>query len=150
MSRLQTHVVMTGPTRIQTRDHGFERVAAAGIRKLMSPTAESLQIVLTVAVGVPEIEQSAVDWLASTVKNEAGQSARNARYARFAEVGFERRIGPEKRSRRFLCCELKLLTDSWSGLKLDRLAAAAEQSLDPRKQGNRGSRNGHRAKKPAP
>ena len=148
MGRLQAHMVMTGPTRIQTRDHGFERVAATGIRKLMSPTAESLQIVLTVAVGVPEIEQSAVDWLASTVENKSGHSARNTRYARFAEVSFERRIRPEKRPRRFLCCELKLLTDSWSGLKLDRLAA--EQSPDLREQGNRGSRNGHRTKKPAP
>jgi hypothetical protein len=150
MGRLQAHMVMTGPTRIQTRDHGFKRVAAAGIRKLMSPTPESLQIVLTVAVGVPEIEQGAGDWLASTVENESGHSARNTRYTRFAEIRFERRIGPEKRPRRFLGRELKLVTDGWSGLKLDRLAAAAEQSLDPREKGNRGRRNGHRTKKPAP
>src|ERR1700732_3188452 len=108
-------MVMTGPTRIQTRDHGFERVAATGIRKLMSPTAESLQIVLTVAVGVPEIEQSAVNWLASTIENESGHPARNTRYARFAGVSFWRRNWPKNRPRRFLCCELKLLTDSWSG-----------------------------------
>jgi hypothetical protein len=116
----------------------------------VSPTTESSQIVFTVAVGLPEIEQSAADWFASTVEYESGQSARNTGYARFAEVSFERRIGPEKRSRRFLCCELELLTDSWSRLKLDRLAAAAEQSLDSREKGNRGSRNGHRPKKPAP
>ena len=116
----------------------------------MPPTAEGFQIVLAGAVGMPEVEQSAADWLASTIENEPGHSAWNTRYSRFAEVSFERRVGLEKGPRGFLCRELKLLADRWSGLKLHRIAAAAEQRLDPREKGNRGSRNGDCTKKSAP
>jgi hypothetical protein len=43
-----------------------------------------------------------------------------------------------------------LFTDSWSGLKVDRVATAAEQRLDPRDKGKRGSRDRNCTKKPAP
>ena len=43
-----------------------------------------------------------------------------------------------------------MFTDSWSGLKVDRVATAAEQRLDPREKGNRGSRYGDCTKKSAP
>ena len=70
MSRLQTHVVMTGPTRIQTWYNGFERVSAAGICELMTTTAESFQIVLTLGICVPEVEQSSANRLAQAIENK--------------------------------------------------------------------------------
>ena len=150
MRRLQAHVVMTGPTRIQTRHDRFEGVPAAGICELMSSTAETFQIVLAISICVPEVEESAANRLASAIENRTRNMARNTRQTRFAKVSFQRRVRPEKRSRRFFRCQFKLLTHSRSGLKVDHLAPSAAQSLNPGKKGNRGSRNRDRAKKSAP
>jgi hypothetical protein len=56
MCRLQTHVVVTRPTRIKTWYDSFERVATTGVGELVPSTAETFQIVLTLGICVPEVE----------------------------------------------------------------------------------------------
>src|ERR1700730_3003222 len=116
----------------------------------MPSTAEGLQIVLTVAIGVPEVEQSPANRLSSTIENKAGQSAGNTCYSRFAKVSLKWRVGQEERSRCFLWRWLKLLTNRWSGLKLDHLAATTEHLLNSRDKGYRGSRDSNRMKESPP
>jgi len=116
----------------------------------MSPTAKSFQIVLTIGICVPEVQESPANWLAPTIENKTRHPTRITRQARFAEVSLQRGVRAEKRPRRFLRRQFKLLTQSGSGVKLDRVAISAEQRLNSRKKGNRGRRNRDRMKKPAP
>jgi hypothetical protein len=143
-------VVMSGATRIQTRYDRFERVPAAGICELMSPTAETCQIVFAIGICVPEVKESPANRIAPTIENKTRHPARNTHQTRLAEVALQRRVRPEKRPRRFLGRQFKLFTHSRSGLELDLVATSAEQRLNPRKKGNRRSRNCNRTKKPAP
>ena len=56
MRRLEPNMVMAGPPRIQTGYDGFQRVFSVGIRKLMASASKSIEVVLAVGIGVPEIE----------------------------------------------------------------------------------------------
>jgi hypothetical protein len=56
MRCLEPNMVMAGPPRIQTGYDGFQRVFSVGIRKLMASASKSIEVVLAVGIGVPEIE----------------------------------------------------------------------------------------------
>ena len=58
MRGLQAHVIMTRPARIQTRHDRLERVPAAGVRELMAAAANSSQVVFTLGICVPKVEES--------------------------------------------------------------------------------------------
>ena len=54
MGGLKPDVVMPGSSRIQTRQNRFQHVPSIGIRELMPTAAETVEIVFTVTIGMPE------------------------------------------------------------------------------------------------
>ena len=56
IGRLKPNVVVPGSSRIQTRQNRFQRVPSIGIRELMSSAAETMEIVFTITISMPEIQ----------------------------------------------------------------------------------------------
>src|SRR5215831_6239166 len=108
MRSLQTHVIMTCSTRIQARHNRLESVPSGGIGELVSPATKAFEIVGALAIGMPEVDQSSGYGPYLTVKYNAREPYRGAGYARFAEVGFQRRAWPEKGTSGFLWRQFEL------------------------------------------
>jgi len=87
---LQADMVVTGPPGIKAWHHRFQEVPPACIRELMPPAAESFQVILSLRVGMPEIEKRPGNRSSVTVKNEARQPDWNPVDTRCTKISSER------------------------------------------------------------
>jgi hypothetical protein len=86
--RLKSDVVVAGSSGIQTRQNGLQRVPSIGIRELVPPAAEAVQIVFAIPISMPEIEKDARQRFPSPIQNKPSHIDRCPIHPRFAKVVF--------------------------------------------------------------
>ena len=115
----------------------------------MSPAAETVEIVFTITISMPEIQEDAWNRFPSPIQNKPSDVDRRPVYPRFAKVVLERRVRLKKRTSSLFWCHFQLVTCGGRRLQFNLFDLAAQSRPDSGKKRHRRHCDRDRAKKSA-